>query len=284
MLCEKPGHLHERIALLLGVGAPLDVESYTQLFVLQCHPYASVYLGPEGMLGGEGTDQVAGFYRAIGLVPPAEADHLAALFGLYAALADAEATSAGTDAAAARAARESLLQEHLLSWVPVFLDALRLSADALHAEAYVQWADLVDQALACEKARSAAGTTLPRALRVAPGFPEGNDGLDELVSAVLSPLRSGMVLSRLDLARAGQETGAAGRVGERRFALTSMLREAPVEMLSWLATQAANWEHRHLSRARPQDAVAQWWAKRAASSSFRLSQSAQSAARQLAET
>ena len=61
-----------------------------------------VYLGAEGMLGGAARDRVAGFWRALGLVPPAEPDHLAALLGLAAALADASATSASPRRAAAR--------------------------------------------------------------------------------------------------------------------------------------------------------------------------------------
>ena len=80
-----------------------------------CYPYASVYLGAEGMLGGEARDRVAGFWRALGLVPPAEPDHLAALLGLYAALADAEEPRRTSRPAAAPAqARRALLHEHLL--------------------------------------------------------------------------------------------------------------------------------------------------------------------------
>lgn len=51
--------------------------------MLNCPRYASVYLGPDGALGGEGTDRAAGFWRAIGITPPAEPDHLTALLSLY---------------------------------------------------------------------------------------------------------------------------------------------------------------------------------------------------------
>jgi hypothetical protein len=38
--------------------------------VLNCPPYAAVYLGAEGGFGGEAADRVAGFWRAIGVPPP----------------------------------------------------------------------------------------------------------------------------------------------------------------------------------------------------------------------
>ena len=50
----------------LGWTGPGNAE-HTEVFVLNCPPYASVYLGAEGGLGGEGTDRVAGFWRALGL-------------------------------------------------------------------------------------------------------------------------------------------------------------------------------------------------------------------------
>ena len=55
----------------LGLAGPGNAE-HTEVFVLNCPPYASVYLGAEGGLGGEAADRVAGFWRAIGVPPPAE--------------------------------------------------------------------------------------------------------------------------------------------------------------------------------------------------------------------
>lgn len=39
--------------------APLTDAEHTDVFVLNCPPYASVYLGPDGALGGEGADRAA---------------------------------------------------------------------------------------------------------------------------------------------------------------------------------------------------------------------------------
>ena len=51
-LAEAPGPEHVRLAELLGLPGRPDPVEFTELFVLQLYPYASVYLGPEGMLGG----------------------------------------------------------------------------------------------------------------------------------------------------------------------------------------------------------------------------------------
>ena len=48
-----------------GWSRSSDAE-HTEVFVLNCPPYASVYLGPDGALGGEGADRAAGFWRASG--------------------------------------------------------------------------------------------------------------------------------------------------------------------------------------------------------------------------
>ena len=78
---------HHRVAASLGINS--DVAAHTDLFCLQLPPFAAIYLGADGMLGGEAADRVAGFWRALGLVPPAEPDHLAALLGLYSTLVQA---------------------------------------------------------------------------------------------------------------------------------------------------------------------------------------------------
>src|SRR5207253_656654 len=105
-------------------GEP-DEADYTEIFGLQLWPYASIYLSSEGKLGGEAGDRVAGFWRALGVTPPSEPDHLAALLGLYSLLADSE--EAEEDPARRRlrrSARQALLWEHLLSWLPAFVAKL----------------------------------------------------------------------------------------------------------------------------------------------------------------
>jgi len=115
-LAEPPAPEHRTLAAALGLGEPPAAADHDDLFTFQLYPYASVYLGAEGMLGGEARDRIAGFWRALGQSPPAEPDHLSVLLALYAQLSDLEA-AAGEPAASERwrHARKALLWEHLLS-------------------------------------------------------------------------------------------------------------------------------------------------------------------------
>ena len=81
VLAEAPNSGTGSVAAAIGLPAPTP-DDYTDAFVFQLYPYASVYLGAEGMIGGEARDRIAGFWRALRLTPPAEPDHLTALLGL----------------------------------------------------------------------------------------------------------------------------------------------------------------------------------------------------------
>ena len=154
-------------AAALGLAPPSAAE-HTDAFVLNCPPYAAVYLGPDGALGGEGADRAAGFWRAIGVTPPAEPDHLTALLSLYASLGDAagDARRPATSAALARSAA-ALFAEHLWPWLPAYLDAV----GDLAIPALAGWAALTRRAIAAERAAWPAPAELPLALRSAPEAP-----------------------------------------------------------------------------------------------------------------
>ncbi len=142
-----------------------DIAEHTEVFVLNCPPYADIHLGAEGGIGGEGADRVAGFWRAIGLHPPAEPGHLSSLLALYADLG--EAAGSVRHAAAATAlhrARSVLLWEHLWSWVPNWLDAV----SDLGTETLGGWAELMRAAREREACSQPGGHLLPAALRDAP--------------------------------------------------------------------------------------------------------------------
>ncbi|HEX8421973.1 MAG TPA: hypothetical protein VF634_01095, partial [Pyrinomonadaceae bacterium] len=53
VLAEPPVPESARVADALALGALPEASEYTEVFVFQLYPYASVYLGAEGMLGGE---------------------------------------------------------------------------------------------------------------------------------------------------------------------------------------------------------------------------------------
>lgn len=259
-LCERPDPAHARLAAALGLPGTAARSEYTDLFVLQLVPYASVYTSTDGMLGGEPADRVAGFWRALHLTPPAEPDHLAALLGLYAALIDQEHGAAEAARAALwRHARQVLLWEHLLTWVPAYLAAVGPTG----APFYAAWARLLAGALEAEaREHPAAGAPGAGDARP-PGDRERTPDTGDLTGMLLAPARSGMIITRADLVAGARAAGTGVRMGERAFALRSMLQQDPVATLDWLAGQANRWHTRHESAEPVLGEVARRWRDRA---------------------
>ncbi len=273
---ELSGCDHRALWQALELGEPPKRAEHTELFVLQLPAYAAVYLGPEGMLGGEAADRVAGFWRALRVPPPSEPDHLAAILGLYAGLA--EASEAGPSEApaalqAARRARASLAWEHLLSWAPIFA----IKAAEVGSAPYRAWAALLLDALLAEADELGPAPVLPLHLREAPPVADPAEGGKAFVSALLAPARTGMVLTRSDLSRAGAELGLGVRIGERRFSLTAMLGDDPAGVLAWLGAEATRWAGTAQAMVPALGGVATWWSERAAATGTMLGTAAASA-------
>jgi TorA maturation chaperone TorD len=260
VLCEPPEPAHQRIVAALGLPGRADPADHTELFGFQLVPYASVYLGAEGMLGGEAADRIAGFWRALRLSPPPEPDHLAALLGLYATLGEAER---GEPDRARQAlwhqARSALLWEHLLTWAVTYARAVASSAPPFHAA----WAGLLERTLLAEAADQEPPATPALHLRDAPGLPAPGEGTGPLVGALLVPVRSGLILTRWDLARGAAGLGLGLRMGERAFALRSMLAQDPRATLAWLAGEAAGWAARHRQTEAALGDIGRHWRQRA---------------------
>jgi TorA maturation chaperone TorD len=247
-------------AALTALGLPaVSPAEHTEVFVLNCPPYAAIYLGAEGSLGGEAADRAAGFWRAMGLTPPAEPDHLAALLALYAWLGEA-AGEAARPATAQTLARfqAALFWEHLWSWLPGYLAA----AAGLPARGLARWARLTWQVIAAEQRALPAPGRLPLALRAAPPQPGRLASLAEVTGALLTPARSGLIITRRQLAAGAAEAGVGYRAGERRFTLRAMLEQDAAATLRWAAGQARWWQRSHARRCGA-DPACRWWAGRA---------------------
>lgn len=256
-LVEAPTAAHRAIVNAVGIPIAPSVDDHTEVVVFQAYPYASVYLGAEGMMGGDARDRIAGFWRTLGAEPGAEPDHLVALFGGVAALADATARATTPRAAAGlHAARHALFWEHVASWMPPYLSLLR----RVGGDFYGAWAELAEATLAAE-ADELGGPNAPSAhLRAAPSLVEPG-GLDELIGWLLAPIRMGFTIARDDLVRAADELGTGCRVGERRYVLRSLFAHDAPGMLLWLAAEARR-QAAELERV-VLPPVAAWWAARA---------------------
>lgn len=251
VLSEPPSLESGRLARILGLEQGPTRADWTELFQLELPPYASLYLGSEGRLGGEARDRVAGFWRALGLVPPAEPDHLAALLGLY-----AEAGQSGAPETALRA----FLWEHLLSWLPLYL----AKAQELAPDPYRRWAELLEEALLAEARTLPSEGLVPLQLREACPVPDPRrDGADAFVDGLLAPARSGIVLTRADLRRAARDLSLGLRVGERSFVMRALLGQAAEATLGWLTVESERWAERHRRHGAVLAPVGELWAQRA---------------------
>ncbi len=259
-LLEPPGRGQGEIAAVLELGPLPSAADHTDLFDFQLYPYAAVYLGAEGMLGGEARDRIAGFWRALGLEPPPEPDHLAVMLAFYAELCDRRPADGGDQLQHWRRARRSFLWEHLLSWIVPFLAKLRDLAPPF----YRRWGALLEEVLAEEAGRLGRQELLPLHLRQAPGLADPRQASPEaFLDALLSPVRSGLLVVRDDLRRAAGELGLGLRVGERKYVLKALLSQEPKAILGWLHREAGAWAGRHRDRHQLLGPVAEFWAARA---------------------
>jgi hypothetical protein len=258
VLTPPPGN--RAVCAALDLPIPTGVE-YTDAFVLSAPPHGAIHLGPEGKLGGEGLDRIAGFWRVMGVQAPEDADHLGALLMLYAELAEAEHNASDERGVAQlHRARTALFHEHIWSWAPGYL----LAVTELGIASVAAWARLTDEALRAEYAGLRAAEMLPLALRVAPPGMGTADSLDETLDALVAPIRSGVVYTYRDLAGCAQHVGVGLRRGERRFALRAMLEQDAPGTLAWLGARARWWSQRCASVPRTANDPCAWWSRRAA--------------------
>lgn len=266
-LAEPPHSTQAQVLAALCLQGTPDAASYTDLFTLQLYPYASVYVGPEGMLGGEARDRVAGFWRALQLVPPPEPDHLCVLLAFYANLAEAvhREEDSARRAMCARA-RRAFLWEHLLSWLFVYLAKL----ESIASPFYREWGKLLGDTLHNEAAATEDSDQLrldlPLHLRAAQPLADPRlEGADAFLSGLLTPARSGIILVRDDLARSALELHLGLRHGERPFVIKALLAQDRGATLSWLEREADSWTRRHAAMQFVPTIIRTFWRARAES-------------------
>jgi TorA maturation chaperone TorD len=258
VLAEPPTVKGARVAEALELGELPSADEYTELFIFQLYPYASVYLGTEGMIGGEARDRVAGFWRALGQVPPAEPDHLSVMLALYARLVELEAGEGDERRRGSwRGARKAFLWEHLVSWLPaVYLAKLV----GLASPFYSGWATLLMRALTEEASLVGHQERLSLHLRDAVGLIDPRSHtLEEFLQSLLAPVRFGGVLTRADLTGGARRLGLGLRLGERKFILKAMLAQDAPGVFGWLIEEAHTWVRHHRSPAGPFGEIAGAW-------------------------
>lgn len=267
---DPPG---QTAALYEAAGLPVPSPAdYTATFVLQAPPHAAIHLSADGRLGGEALDRVEGFWRALGLSAPKQADHLGALLMSYAELsADRDAPDPGT--AAREHAARTLLHEHIFSWAPGYLATVA----HLNVTALTDWAELTSEVLSREFERHGEPAALPLALRSAPPTLTVDASTDEVLDALVAPLHCGVVLTQTHVAGIARELGAGFRRGERRFALRALFDQDKPGTLHSVARQAQQASVEHLD-SYGQNFIGRWWSTRATDTAAALGQMADGAA------
>ncbi len=211
------------------------------------------------MLGGEARDRIAGFWSAIRIRPGTEPDHLTALLSLYAGLCEAEAAARHASRERWGHARRALLWEHLACWLVPYLDRVEAHAGPV----YRRWASLLLEALMREAESVEPPAIAPLHFRAAPP-PLGAEptSADDLVAALLRPIRSGLILTRADIVRAARDLEIGLRLRDRAAMLRDLIAHEPAGALRWLEREAAD-RGRRLRGRGALDTVAGFWADRA---------------------
>lgn len=257
---EPPSPEHEPVAETLDLGALPSRADHTDLFDFQLFPYASVYLGVEGMQGGEARDRIAGFWRVLELEPPNDPDHLTVLLAAYGALLDQAEAAPEEDAENWLHVSRVFLHEHVLSWLPLFLQKLGASG----GEFYARWAGHL-QTLLTVPELGAVGSHLPAALREVEALPDPRaEGGKALLHGLLAPARTGFILTRDDLAAIAGACNLGRRIGERRYVLENLLGQDGQPVLAALADFADAASRQDLTGM--PEVSAEWWRDRARSS------------------
>lgn len=271
-------HVQSVPGLASAIPEPFDADEsaadHQHLFGFNVFPYQSFFLDPTGLLGGDETERVIRFYRETGF--PGEtaeesADHIGHELGLLAYLSGAEENAWEDDlpAVAERMAglQRDFLERHLLRWLPPLALATRQQGQPFYtalveltiATVAAHWADLGGEA-GGEFALPAGPDLL------------GDDrtGLREIAAYLLSPVYSGIYLSRDDIGRLAQEQRLPRGFGGRQGMLLNLLRsaahyEALESLLSSLQALVGDWAtaYREMA-ARPEPLpFASQWASRA---------------------
>lgn len=274
-LAESPGSEQVRTARLLGLTGEPNRAEYTDLFVVQLYPYASVYLSQDGQVGGDVQVHISGFWRILRQPVPRDPDHVATLLFTYAQIIDRSKNAPEPYIQElTKQMRHAFLWEHLASWLLPF--AARVSE--LGSPVYRAWGMLLLDALEAEATHVGAPATLPLQLRNAQPLPT-DGGVDALVDGIFSPVRSGIILTRADLARCSKDLGLLSRIGDRRHTLKTLLGQDTTRVAGWLATEARRQADLMNGKAPAFQLIADHWAERALGTADLLSKGVEHALR-----
>jgi TorA maturation chaperone TorD len=225
---EAPGTEQARLARMLGLPGEPNRQEFTNLFVVQLFPYASIYLSPNGLAGGAVRRRAAEYWTWTGRIAPHEPDHITALLKLYGAL---KATLQGDYVLASVSLenRHAVFWEIIASWLPMYLLRMRELGTAL----YRTWSDVAFDMVEAEAAQLGAPVVMSSFLAAAPAAPQPTEP-GAFIDSLFAPAVSGIILCRADLGRCAHTNRLTVRMADRRHTLKLMLTENLTGVCGWL--------------------------------------------------
>lgn len=233
----------ETIPELAAAALPYDPEeaaaAFYALLGMNIPPYQSLFLDDAGLLGGVECDRVRESYHAMGFAVDETnepADHLGhellALSHLCLAEADAWEDDHVAMATRIRRLETAFLNDHLLRWLPTFVTAVRRQGPSFYAHLATLTLELAlarwqPTATTPPSPPVPASSFAPRE-RVARLLTDPNTGLAEIAAFLLTPVYSGLYLSRDDIGRLARAVDVPTGFGERRQMLRTLLHGAAV--------------------------------------------------------
>ena len=213
--------LRTEISDALGLEGASQSDLY-RLFIKDLSPFASVYLSPDGNIGGDSQAVISGIYRALGVPVPSDPDHLSSLLSLLSQILIAEAKTIeyGSDPEHSSVARtrEVLVNEHLLTWLPAYL----VSAARVAPEPLSNWVSLCWDTLKLLASPNETAGPKDQKVRLYQA-----DSLSQLIGFLTTPSKSGIILTVSDIETFSEEIGLAVRAGTKRMVLKDIFLAEP---------------------------------------------------------
>lgn len=227
-----------------------------QVVEAEVHPYESVYLGEEALLGGDRAEAARATRSGAGLGDPRalEADHLAEELRLLAFLgaAEADALADGVDPGHVHAHLRRALDEHLLRWLPALVAAVEGldggpgGGAGLYAFAAGRALDLAVDARS-GLAGAPAGWSLPPVEDV---LADPKAGLARIARQLAVPALAGGLFTQGAVRRIGRALDLPAGFGKRWQVIEGLLASAAhfdrvPETLAALDAEVARWDARY---------------------------------------
>jgi TorA maturation chaperone TorD len=227
-IIEAPGTEQARLARMLGLPGEPDRHEFTNLFVVQLFPYASIYLSSNGLAGGAPRKRAAEYWTLVGRIAPPEPDHATALLKLYGALhptvhGDFLSVSSATEK------RRAVFWESIAPWLPMYLLRMRELGTTL----YKAWSDVAFDVIEAEAAQLTAPAVTTSFLASAPMSPPVSEPA-AFIDSLFAPAVSGLILCRVDLGRCAATNHLTLRMADRRHTLKMLLTEDTSAVCAWL--------------------------------------------------